>query len=188
MIGRIFAIRPILNYPPQCRTEGWHSLVETYRLYGMLYPEIRDANRRVGYDAHSHHAIGDAIRVKCESSGWALSVSWVRKVRIGHIGCRGMASKRHPEALSRSFLPEAPSSRSCWCLSAADLFCGAAGTGAGHNIFCRKTSSWNPSASRSHSFLIPVSENPTWRKSARLAAFPASTLHHNWCRCSMSRA
>lgn len=107
-------------YHRNTEPKRWRSQVHTYRLYGTLYPEIRNANRRVGYDAYSHHAIGDAIRVKCESSGWALSVSWVRKVRIGHIGCRGMASKRHPEALSRSFLPEAPSSRSCLGLSAAD--------------------------------------------------------------------
>lgn len=107
-------------YHRNTEPKRWRSQVHTYRLYGTLYPEIRNADMRVGYDAYSRYAIGDTIRVKCESSGWALSVSWVRKVRIGHIGCRGMASKRHPEAPSRSFLPEAPSSLSCLGLSAAD--------------------------------------------------------------------
>ena len=36
MIGRIFAIRPILNYPPQCRTEALAFPVETYRLYEVV--------------------------------------------------------------------------------------------------------------------------------------------------------
>ena len=149
-------------YHRNTEPKRWRSQVHTYRLYGTLYPEIRNADMRVGYDAYSRYAIGDTIRVYATSSGRVVPVSTVEKMRIWHIGSRGLASEHLPELFGL--------------------------IGGGHNIFCRKTSSWNPSASRSHSFLIPVSENPAWRKSARLAAFPASTLHHNWCRCSISRA
>jgi len=63
MIGRIAKIRPILNYPLQCRTEALAFPGGNLSAVRDVVSWNRDANRRVGYDAHSHHAIGDAIRV-----------------------------------------------------------------------------------------------------------------------------
>jgi len=71
--------------------------VHTYRLYGTLYPEIRNADMRVGYDAYSRYAIGDTIRVYATSSGRVVPVSTVEKMRIWHIGSRGLASEHLPE-------------------------------------------------------------------------------------------
>mgnify|MGYP000261364248 CR=1 FL=1 len=110
-------------YHRNTEPKRWRSQVHTYRLYGTLYPEIRNADMRVGYDAYSRYAIGDTIRVYATSSGRVVPVSTVEKCVFG--------TSAAGDWLRSIF-------RSCWCLSAADLFCGAAGTGAGHNIFCRK--------------------------------------------------
>ena len=50
-------------YHRNTEPKRWRSQVHTYRLYGTLYPEIRNADMRVGYDAYSRYAIGDTIRV-----------------------------------------------------------------------------------------------------------------------------
>lgn len=73
--------------------------MHTYRLYGTLYPEIRNADMRVGYDAYSRYAIGDTIRVYATSSGRVVPVSTVEKMRIWHIGSQGLASEHLPELL-----------------------------------------------------------------------------------------
>ena len=52
---------------------------------------------RVGYDAYSRYAIGDTIRVYATSSGRVVPVSTVEKMRIWHIGSRGLASEHLPE-------------------------------------------------------------------------------------------
>lgn len=99
-IGWIFAIRPILKFHHRnAEPKRWRSQVQTYRLYGMLYPEIRNADMRVGYDAYSRYAIGDTIRVYATSSGRVVSVFTVAKMRIWHIGSRGLASEHLPELL-----------------------------------------------------------------------------------------
>lgn len=46
-------------YHRNTEPKRWRSQVHTYRLYGTLYPEIRNADMRVGYDAYSRYAIGD---------------------------------------------------------------------------------------------------------------------------------
>ena len=73
--------------------------MHTYRLYGTLYPEIRNADMRVGYDAYSRYAIGDTIRVYAISSGRVVPVSTVEKMRIWHIGSQRLASEHLPELL-----------------------------------------------------------------------------------------
>ena len=45
-------------YHRNTEPKRWRSQVHTYRLYGTLYPEIRNADMRVGYDAYSRYAIG----------------------------------------------------------------------------------------------------------------------------------
>ena len=64
-----------------------------------MYPEIRNADMRVGYDAYSRYAIGDTIRVYATSSGRVVPVSTVEKMRIWHIGSRGLVSEHFPELL-----------------------------------------------------------------------------------------
>lgn len=84
-------------YHRNTEPKRWRSQVHTYRLYGTLYPEIRNADMRVGYDAYSRYAIGDTIRVYATSSGRVVPVSTVEKMRIWHIGSRGLASEHLPE-------------------------------------------------------------------------------------------
>ena len=99
-IGWIFAIRPIFkSYHRNTEPKRWRSQVHTYRLYGTLYPEIRNADMRVGYDAYSRYAIGDTIRVYAISSGRVVPVSTVEKMRIWHIGSQRLASEHLPELL-----------------------------------------------------------------------------------------
>lgn len=86
-------------YHRNTEPKRWRSLVHTYRLYGTLYPEIRNADMRVGYDAYSRYAIGDTIRVYATSSGRVVPVSTVEKMRIWHIGSRGLASEHFPGAV-----------------------------------------------------------------------------------------
>ena len=70
-------------YHRNTEPKRWRSQVHTYRLYGTLYPEIRNADMRVGYDAYSRYAIGDTIRVYATSSGRVVLSLRLRKCVFG---------------------------------------------------------------------------------------------------------
>ena len=90
-------------YHRNTEPKRWRSQVHTYRLYGTLYPEIRNADMRVGYDAYSRYAIGDTIRVYATSSGRVVPVSYRLPGNGFEAPSRSPLSKLSPGG---PFLPE----------------------------------------------------------------------------------
>ncbi|MBD9238510.1 MAG: hypothetical protein EGR20_27595 [Alistipes onderdonkii] len=95
-----------------CRTmvDAVRLLVEKMEAEGMCYPlhlgvteagEGEDGRIRsaVGIGTLLNEGIGDTIRVYATSSGRVVPVSTVEKMRIWHIGSRGLASEHFPELL-----------------------------------------------------------------------------------------
>ena len=76
-------------------------------LYGLYYKCMTKSKENrvaaicnavsVRSEAYSRYAIGDTIRVYATSSGRVVPVSTVEKMRIWHIGSRGLASEHLPE-------------------------------------------------------------------------------------------
>lgn len=73
--------------------------METYWLYGTLYPEIRDASVCVGYDEYFRYALGDTILVYRAPSCEPVPATSVGEMRIRHIGSRGVALAHLPGLL-----------------------------------------------------------------------------------------